>query len=103
MLISRRVGKRSATHHDCKVWFWWVALRLPTLQKRQISSSQPIHTTQAPFGGQADDRDQKIERVVPERRRPGLGNRGVPGGKSRDECGKILAVDDFSFGLGGQS
>ena len=37
----------------------------PPAAQSNLASGQPIHSTQAPFGSQASDRDQEIKGVMP--------------------------------------
>ena len=48
-------------------------------------SRQAVDAPQAPFGQQADDGDQEIKRLMPERRRPRLGDRCLARGEAGDE------------------
>ena len=62
-------------------------------------SRQAVDPAEAPLGGQAGDGDEEVERVVPEGRGPGLGDRGVLRGEAGDERVEAVAVDDLAAGL----
>ena len=72
-------------------------------QDRWLSSAQSrqaIDAAQAPFGGQAGDRDQEIEGVVPQWRGPWLGDRCALWRRgSATNAVEVFAVDDLAVGF----
>ncbi len=66
------------------------------------ASGEAVNATDSPLGGEAGDRDEEVERLVPDRGNPGFLDRGVSGGEAGDECGEAVAVHEFAAGLSGE-